>query len=187
MCWNQNTKKEAHFGHFNWLLGPFFWGVQYGFLGDFKVLFGVFGGSEALQQVGAIGQQFSSSRRDDKRLGKTPTPRQGSAHWLYQGPWPLYYKTLPWRGPQYHLGAPRITQWIPQEYSGATEVKMTTLGNSLRFIGAKGGVILSEKDKTRRCIFSWRLRYQLPRNCLVSLAVYFFPRIHSRRLNGKWI
>ena len=47
-----------------------------------------------------------------------------------------------------------VTQLIPQEFSGVTEVKFLTPTNSLRIVGVIGGVIVPEKDKTRRSTFS---------------------------------
>ena len=63
------------------------------------------------------------------------------------------------------IGPFRITQLIPREFSGVAEVKCITPINSLRILGVISGVLPPKRGTTRRCKFSWELRF------LVFLAV----------------
>ena len=65
------------------------------------------------------------------------------------------------------IGPSRITQPIPQEFSGVTEVAFITPSNSLRVFGVTGGAIIAEEDKTRWNMLLTDYAYYIPGTYLV--------------------
>ena len=68
------------------------------------------------------------------------------------------------RGILITIGPSRITQLIPQEFSGVAEVKFITPINSLRIFWCKRCVNFPNREKTEWCNFSWELRFLNPQN-----------------------
>ena len=82
------------------------------------------------------------------------------------------------------IGASRIIQLFPQDFSGVTEVKFRAPANSLRISGVKDGVILPKRDKTRWCNFSWQLRLLNPQKLFGVIGGVIITPVNSWK--RKW-
>ena len=97
---------------------------------------------------------------------------------------PFFPKEFGGSARMHTIGPIRMTQLIPWEFSGVTEVKLLRQLILWDYFGVIGGVLLPKRDNTRRCNLSWELRLLDPLKIFGVIGGVIVTLNYSRKI--RW-